>query len=208
MGIAESGINDLIYTYNVTKYSQLYQLPKEINLRNGKEILKSIEKSRQCRLSRFLYAISIPGIGKEQSDKLAKVFKDINTLMTELPTFTEIQLKENGLSPLTQARFIEYVNENDLTELLQHLTFIDDNVSDVLRNEVIAFTGTFESIRRSELSELLSKHGATIKTTLGKSTTLLIVGQNPSDKLQRALEMNIPTCSIDELNKQLNLKII
>jgi len=55
----------------------------------------------------------------------------------------------------------------------------------------IVLTGTFESYKRNELKEKLESLGAKVTGSVSGSTDLLIVGENPGTKLDRARERGI-----------------
>ncbi|MBP6086280.1 BRCT domain-containing protein [Patescibacteria group bacterium] len=53
-------------------------------------------------------------------------------------------------------------------------------------------SGTFE-LPRKVLSDILSRHGAIVTESVTQQTSFLVVGENPSSKVAKAADYNIPT---------------
>ncbi|MEI7477077.1 MAG: BRCT domain-containing protein [bacterium] len=60
-----------------------------------------------------------------------------------------------------------------------------------LTGQSFCITGTF-ALPRKVISDILTKHGARITETLTQQTSFLLVGEQPSSKLAKAQERNIP----------------
>jgi len=59
-------------------------------------------------------------------------------------------------------------------------------------NKTIVLTGTLSFIGRIEASEILESVGAKMTSSVSKKTSLVIVGDNPGSKLEKATQLNVP----------------
>ena len=80
-----------------------------------------------------------------------------------------------------------------------------DNFSNKLEGESIVVSGVFTQYSRSELKDLIEKHGGKNVSAISKKTTFVLAGKNigPSKK-QKAEELAIPFVSEDEFLQKIN----
>lgn len=74
-----------------------------------------------------------------------------------------------------------------------------------LRGETLCFTGG-GSYPRHILQEIALKNGAALSNGVTRKTTLLVVGNQPGSKLEKAREKNVETTSVEEFLEKLGLK--
>ena len=63
--------------------------------------------------------------------------------------------------------------------------------TNLLNDIKFVITGTLNTGNRSEINNLINKHGGKTSNNLSKSTNYLIVGDNPGSKLDDAKRMQI-----------------
>ena len=61
------------------------------------------------------------------------------------------------------------------------------------KGKKVVFTGELESFTRSEATELLENLGAQVLNNVSRKVDLVIVGENPGSKYQKALSLDIRT---------------
>ncbi len=66
-----------------------------------------------------------------------------------------------------------------------------------IKNEVVCFTGK-SKYTRVNMQKLAIKHGAMISNNITNKTTLLVMGERPGSKLDRAYQREIPIIMDDE----------
>jgi len=63
-------------------------------------------------------------------------------------------------------------------------------------------TGELNRFTRDEAREIIENLGGKVTSSVSRKTTVVIVGQNPGSKLQRAQELNIPIWTEEEFLHQ------
>lgn len=75
--------------------------------------------------------------------------------------------------------------------------------SGAFAGKTIVLTGTLEAFERSELSELLEKHGAKVSGSVSKKTSLVVAGVEAGSKLDKARELGIEVWDESRLMSEL-----
>lgn len=79
-------------------------------------------------------------------------------------------------------------------------------IENILENKSIVFTGdTLKS--RVEMSELVIQYGGLVKSSVSKKTDIVVVGENPGGKLNKAQELGIEILSEDEFLKLIHFSM-
>ena len=78
---------------------------------------------------------------------------------------------------------------------------IEEN--EFLSGKNVVLTGTLENFSRLEATKILENKGAIVLSSVGKSTNLIIAGENAGSKLEKANKLGIKV-----INEQEFLKII
>ena len=94
-------------------------------------------------------------------------------------------------------------NKNTAIELSKIVNIKDD--IDTIQNSTfwsgksVLLTGTLKTLGRSEAQEKLESLGAKILSSVSKKLDILIVGENPGSKLQKAQDLQIRIIYEDEM---------
>ena len=67
----------------------------------------------------------------------------------------------------------------------------------------VVLTGSLEDFSRSEATEILTKLGANVSSSVSKNTDLVIVGENAGSKLKKAQDLKINIISEKEFKEML-----
>lgn len=65
-------------------------------------------------------------------------------------------------------------------------------------------TGTISFISRDELKEIITNYGGTVIESISKKTDIVIVGDNPGSKYEKAKELKINIWNELKLKKELD----
>ena len=71
-------------------------------------------------------------------------------------------------------------------------------------NKTFVLTGTLLSITREEAKEKIENLGGIVTNSVSKKTDVVIVGEKPGSKYDKAIELNIPIWNEEEFLKKLN----
>jgi DNA ligase (NAD+) len=64
--------------------------------------------------------------------------------------------------------------------------------------KTFVFTGELESFTRSQAEEIVQRYGGRVASSVSRATDIVVVGQNPGSKYQRALELGIKTINEEQ----------
>jgi DNA ligase (NAD+) len=190
-------IKSIFDIYNLKDHkNEIIKIPK-FGIKKYNNMLESIEKSRQPKLSNYIYALGIPNVGEVASKDLAKYFK---THINFIHCKKQDLLKIDGIGETTANSIINYLktNENLIVDLMQELNVLDDVEKEINVTQQTPFkgkslypTGGF-NMKKVELKELLESLGAIVETGYKKSLNYLICGHDmsKSNKDKKAMEDN------------------
>ena len=148
--------------------------------RSVEKLLDAIEKSRKTTLDKFIYALSIPLIGRSASKDLAKFFDNDYEKFRKYGIVTHYQ-QIDGFGESMNNSLHQWLGTNHIMmdSLAREFMFEkrEDNSSkvDLLSNMVFAITGSLHFFRnRSDIQNTIEKYGGKFSETINKRTTMLI----------------------------------
>jgi DNA ligase (NAD+) len=161
-------------------------------------LLESIEESKKNSLERLLFALGIRHVGNKTAKILAKHFLNIDNII-EADYDNLVSIKDIG--DVIAKSIVDYFSHDENINLISKLKKIGlnmeylDNVqqisNDIFINKTFVLTGTLESISRDKAKEIIEQYGGVVTNTVSKKTDVVIVGQNPGSKYDKAKELNI-----------------
>lgn len=218
-GLSESTIEKFINLGWLNSIEDIYYLSvhkNEMKTMDGfgkksvEKLLASIEKSRNTSLERFLYALSIPLLGKSVSQDIAKACnQSLDTFIGALMdggknAFTYI----DGIGDALGKSIIGYWNKNGskIIELSKEFYFetpnvVLDEIPKTLQGKTFVVTGSVHHYKnRDELKADIVTHGGTVVGSVSSKTSYLINNDisSISSKNQKAKSLNIPIISEEE----------
>lgn len=203
-------ITSIIDIYNIKdRKEELIELEgfgdKSVN-----KLLDNIEKSKQNSLEKLLFAIGISGIGEKNAKILAKKFMNIDNLMNaSLEDLTNI----SDVGPILANSIYNFFRNEDNIKLINDLKNIGMNMNylgaqikenEELLNKRIVVTGTLKKYTRDEIQNLIELNGGLWSTSVTKKTYVVIVGENPGSKYDKAKELNIPIWTEEDFDNVIN----
>ncbi|MCM8711870.1 NAD-dependent DNA ligase LigA [Clostridium sp. SYSU_GA19001] len=211
-GFSEKTAEMLFEKLDIKSIADLYRLKKEELLtlekfgdKKAQNLLDAIEKSKDCDLSSFIFALGIPNVGKKTATDLAKRFKTLENLQkASFEELTSIQ----DIGDIVAQSIIEYFKEekiiNSINELLSlgvKPHFEEVAVSNnPFAGKTVVVTGSLEGYSRTEIKEKLQLLGAKVSGSVSRKTDYVIAGKDPGSKYDKALELGIKILSEEEFN--------
>ncbi len=177
-------------------------------------ILNGIEKSKSAPFERVLFSLGIRYVGETVAKKLAKHFKDIDSLKTatyeELVDAEEIgeKIAESLILWFKDDDNIELINQLKEAGLKFEIGESEQPESDILKGKSIVVSGTFKIFSRKEIESFVELHGAKLVESVSKKTDFIVAGEKmgPS-KLEKANSLGIKIMSEEEFLEIINKKI-
>jgi DNA ligase (NAD+) len=209
-GLGEKLVDQLVDGALIGQFADLYTLDRDTLLdlpRMGEKsvdnLLDAIEESKSRGLARLLAGLGIPHIGAAAARTLARHFPDAGALrkatqeqIEALPDFGEITAKVVH----------DYLRSDQARSTFDRLRKVGVDLSSPLYGEeapaasespfagkTVVLTGTLESYERKELTERLESLGAKVTGSVSKNTDLVIAGEKPGSKLDKAERLGIET---------------
>ena len=170
----------------------------------AKNILKAIEKAKNIDFNKFIFSLSIKGIGTKASKTLAKKFKTLDNLKNA--KFEDL-IEINDIGEITALDIVNYFNNeknlnfiNSLFERGVVINYEDNlqNQTNKLENKTFVVTGSFEKYSRDEMHSLIEENGGKTSTSVSKKTNYVIAGEDAGSKLTKARELGVTVLTIDD----------
>ncbi len=200
-GISDKTIEGLVNIGLLHSVADLYSLTADNLLQLDKykatrvdNVLKSIEGSKQCQLSNFIYALGIDNIGAVTARDLANRYHTIDNL--KLATVDELIAIE-GIGDTVASGIVHYFAVDSNIDILDRLVASGvcpqhEVVSGgIFAGKKVVLTGSLEHYTRSEAAALIVANGGTIASSVGKSVHLVIAGAEAGSKLAKAEALGI-----------------
>lgn len=213
-GLGEAIIEDFYNMNIITKVEDIYNLKNKrdelIELegfgnKSVDNLIDSIETSKKNSLERLLFALGIPGIGAKTAKVLAKKYEKLEKLMSaEKEELTNIK----DIGEILANNIVEYFADEKNITLIDNLKKIGINMeyngektinNDLISNKKFVITGTISFMSRDEIKVLLEKYDGTTVDSVSKKTDVVIVGDSPGSKYDKALKLGIEIWDEDKL---------
>ena len=221
-GLSEATLEKFIDLGWLTRFEDIYHLDVErdnmvkldgFGEKSVMNLLSSINKSTYTTLDRFIYALSIPLIGRSASKTISKHFNgDFDRFYKAccIDGFDFTILDDFGEAMNDSIN--EYVNENVVMigNLAKEMLFEELQVvpsSNNLTGKVFCITGSLSHFaNRDEAKEKIEAAGGKVSGSISAKTSYLVNNdvESTSGKNKKAKELNIPIISEEELIKMLN----
>jgi len=182
--------------------NKIRSLGKGIGDKTIKNVLTQIEHSKNRELYRLINSLGIPNVGTKTSKDLAKHFKTLENLMNA--NFDEL-LEVEGIGEDTAQAIINFFSQNEVKLIIQKLKdagvnfgYQEKEKKGPLSGLLVCQTGALSRMTRQEFAEYVESKGGTFTDNLTKKTNILVVGENPGSKLDKARQYGITILSEEE----------
>ncbi len=211
-GLGEKNVVALVDSGLVKSIADLYRLtPGKVSQLerfaelSANNLCDAIEKSKTPQLNKFITALGIRHVGAQTATALARKFGSIEKLQNA----TEDELLDIAdIGTVVAESILAWFADEDNTKLLQEMKELgvapvyQDQSSLPLVGKSYIVTGTLASMGREEAEDKLREKGATVTSSVTKTTTALITGEKPGKgKTDKATTLGIPMISEDDFLK-------
>jgi DNA ligase (NAD+) len=193
----------------ISCFSDIYKLTeaslKELDRqgeKSSKNIIQSVEKSKNTNLAKFIHALGIRFVGEQTAKLLASHYKHIDAF---LEAKEEDLLTVPEIGPKVAKAILDWnrtpKNRNEIQELLKCgiKFFVSGPILDgPLSGKSFLITGTLP-VKRDEAQEWIEKRGGKLLSTVSAKLDYLVVGDDPGSKLLKAQSLGVKILSWDEL---------
>lgn len=201
-GMGESLVEELVNRGIVKKLVDIYHIDKDTLLKlplfkekKAENILKSIEKSKNQPLSRFIYALGIRYVGEKAarllSDKLKTIDNFFKVKEEELKNIPEI----GEVIAASVEEFFSFPETKKMIEEFKKagLIFKRETVArgGLLSGLKFVFTGELTNYTRSQAKKLLEERGGVVLSSVSKRVDYVVAGSSPGSKYKKAKELGV-----------------
>lgn len=158
-------------------------------------LMAAIERSKDCTLGAFIFAIGIPNVGAKTAKDLARRFGTIEALrsatveqLTEVPDVGEIVARS----------IVEFFADPSIATQVDRLLAhgVKPRPEEVqqdspISGKTIVVTGTLEKLDRRQAEALIESLGGKAAGSVSKKTDYVLAGENAGSKLTKARELGV-----------------
>ena len=173
-------------------------------------LLEAIENSKGNSLERLIFALGIPHVGEKTAKVLAATLGTMENLenatieeLTSIPDIGEIIAKS----------IIDYFNNPNNSAIVEELKELGLNMNylgqkatenELFTGKTFVLTGSLQSFTRDEAKEKIESLGGKTVDSVSKKTSVVIVGEAPGSKYDKALKLGIEIWTEEDLKEKLS----
>jgi DNA ligase (NAD+) len=170
------------------------------------KLFKAIAARRRIALDRFIFALGIRHVGETTARLLARFYGTIENFRTAMleaakgkdsEAFKELDAIEGIGEVVAEAIadfFAEPHNQRVVDDLLKEVSpqpLEARATSSAVAGKTVVFTGTMETLTRSEAKAQAERLGAKVAGSVSKKTDYVVAGADSGSKLTRAREFGV-----------------
>ncbi|MEX1015211.1 MAG: NAD-dependent DNA ligase LigA [Phycisphaeraceae bacterium] len=186
-------------------------------------LLAGIEQSKSRGLQRVLAGLGVRHLGSRTAQLLAEAFDDVDALLAATPAEIDLALSTGDLETKKKEQAKEKYQPGIAAQSVHDFLHSDAgrHVIEELRaagvdlrsqrsakpqaadspfaGKTIVLTGSLEHFDRKTLAEQLEALGAKVTGSVSKNTDLVIAGESPGSKLDKARDLGVETWDESQL---------
>ena len=190
------------------KKTDLYKFER-MGEKLAENMLNSIKESKKTTLKRFIYSLGMRQVGETTADLLAKYFTSIDNF--KKATIEDLENIE-GIGEISAKSIYDFLNNDKSKKIIDDLLAVGVEpifekmaiTESKLTGKNVVITGSIEGFTRTSAKETAERLGATVQSSVSKTTDILIVGEKAGSKLKKAEELGIKIMPADYFIKLVN----
>lgn len=187
----------------VRSAADLYHLDREklvalkgFGEKKTEKLFAELEKSKDCELDAFLFAIGIPNIGKKTAYDLMAHFGTLEALMGA----SEQELEDvEDVGGIVAASITEYFADEENRRFVNRLLeagvrpqmHMQQDAGTLFEGMTFVLTGTLPMLSRAQAQEMIRKNGGKATGSVSKKTSIVLAGESAGSKLDKARELGV-----------------
>lgn len=212
---SEKTATQLVTELEIREPWQLYAVTKEqlvalerFGEKKAKKLLQAIEKSKNCRLDAFLFAIGIPNVGRKTARDLAEHAGSVEGLRAmRLEQLTAI----GDVGEIVANSIVRYFQDSLYVENLEKLLEMGvrpqweskSGAQGPLTDCKVVVTGTLVHFSRQEAEEAVRAAGGSAVGSVSKNTSFVLAGEKAGSKLEKAQKLGVEVIDEEEFLRRI-----
>jgi len=201
-GLGSVLVRQLVENDLVRSFADLFRLDRNalielerLGAKSADNLLAALESAKEVSLDRFLFALGIPEVGERAAQILADAFPSLDRI---LDADEEALTALPDIGPKTAAGITQFfrneTNRKSITELRDvGLTITAERSAGdrPLAGKRFVFTGTLSAMTRADAAERVRALGASVGSSVSRSTDVVVLGENPGSKADKARDLGL-----------------
>jgi len=212
--LGPKNIDLLLENHLISSSSDIFSLEKgdllslpRFGEKSADNLLASVEKARNVTLARLLVSLSIPQVGEETAEEVARHFGSIDKILSAgRDDFDAIKNVGPVVSQSLANWFAGSGNRRTLNKLLKEVRVENPEKSagrGKLSGMTFVLTGTLQTLSRDEAKRRIKENGGNVASAVSSKTNFVVAGENPGSKLDNAEHLGVKVVSEDDFLRML-----
>lgn len=211
-GVGPKLITKLLEAGLIRDAADLYTLQKEDVAaleryadKSAENIIDSTQGRKKLPFGRFLYALGILHVGSVTANDLAEAFGSLEKLQK---ASLENILAVEGVGDVVAQSIVDYFHDPKTEKLLKKFRSAGvrierpaQAVRGPLAGKTVVVTGSLGDLSREDAWEHIRRLGGKVSESVGKSTSLVVIGEEPGSKADKAKKLGIATMTANVFRK-------
>lgn len=219
-GLGESIVSLLVDLGHLETIADIFKLKdirdqliniERFGVKSVDNLINAIEKCKEQKFSKVLFALGIRFVGAGAAQKLALHFKSIDNLMKadeeEIESVHEI-------GPSISYSIKNFFNNTENQKIIKKLKIaglkfnIEDaiSISSEYEGKTFVLTGTLSNMSREEAKEKIINMGGKVTSAVSNKTDYVVAGEKAGSKYDKAVKLGITIVSEEEFTKMIGNK--
>ena len=212
-GLGERIIEDFFNFGFISRISDIYKLEnhrKDLITLDGygnksvANLLDAIDDSKNNSLEKLIFGLGIPHVGAKTAKILASNFKTLDNLMSA--SFERL-VSINDIGEIIAKSILTFFATDSNKEEIERLKRLNVNMNylgkEISENEnfinkSFVLTGSLTKYSRDEAKEIIESLGGKTVDSVSSKTSVVIVGDKPGSKYEKAKKLGIDIWTEDE----------
>ena len=158
-------------------------------------LMAAIERSKDCTLGAFIFAIGIPNVGAKTAKDLARRFGTIEALRSAT---VEQLIEVPDVGEIVARSIVEFFADPSIATQVDRLLAhgVKPRPEEVqqdspISGKTIVVTGTLEKLDRRQAEALIESLGGKAAGSVSKKTDYVLAGESAGSKLTKARELGV-----------------
>ena len=212
-GMGEAVVAQLVDKALIKDYSDIYYLEFEqirslerMAEKSARNLLDAIEKSKSGGLNRLIYGLGVRHVGEHSAWVLAEHFGSVD----KLADASEEELTAlNEIGPVMAGSIYNFFRNKENLKIIKRLKAaglkmsgeIKTQFGGVFAGKTIVITGALSAFSRPEAEEIVRIEGGNASSSVSKKTDILVAGNEPGSKLDKAKLLGVKVIYEEEFKK-------
>jgi DNA ligase (NAD+) len=184
--------------------------------KRASNLFEAIARARTVSLDRFIYALGIRQVGEATARLLARHYRTLTNWRNSMENASDPDsearkdlLSIHGIGDSVAEDIVSFFREKQIQDVLDRLThprhnrgtlvtvtdFKSSDTESPVAGKTVVFTGTLESMSRSEAKDRAERMGANVASSVSKKTDYVVTGPGAGSKEKEARKLGLTILS-------------